>query len=345
MQDIRTLNMDNLIEFIKEIQEPSFRAKQISEWLWKKNVVNFEGMKNIPLSLQKKLSENFSLTKLQIVTEQKSRDKTLKFKLKLYDNNDIEMVLIPSGKRITVCVSSQAGCVLGCLFCATGNMGFVRNLTAYEIYEQIILANELAQKNYNLKLSNIVIMGMGEPLLNLDNVCDAISRVISNQGMAMSPSRITLSTAGIEDKIRDLTDRNMGIHFAISLHSANELKRKQLMPIAKNNSLSDISKALVYYHEKTKERITIEYLLLANINDSLEDAQELALFCKKFPVKVNIIEYNHNPNMSFEHASKKQTDEFAAFLLSKNMLVQVRNSRGNDIDAACGQLAVKNIIQ
>jgi 23S rRNA (adenine2503-C2)-methyltransferase len=342
MQDIRNLNMDGLLEFVKGIQEPSFRAKQISEWLWKKNVTDFEAMKNIPASLQKKLAENFSLTKLNIVTEQKSRDKTIKYKLELYDHHHIEMVLIPSSKRTTVCISSQAGCALGCRFCATGSMGFVRNLTEYEIYEQIILANELSHKNHNAKLSNIVIMGMGEPLLNLDNVCNAISRVISEQGMSMSPSRITLSTAGIKDEIKKLADRNMGIHFAISLHSANELKRKQLMPVAINNSLSDIADALVYYHEKTKERITIEYLLLANINDSLEDAQELAIFCRKFPVKVNIIGYNHNPNMSFRRASKEQTDEFVAFLLSKNMLVQVRNSRGNDIDAACGQLAIKN---
>jgi 23S rRNA (adenine2503-C2)-methyltransferase len=342
MQDIRNLDMDNLLQVLKEMGEPPFRAKQISEWLWKKNADSFEAMKNIPVSLQKKLVERFSLTKLQIVTEQKSIDKTLKFKLKLQDGNHIEIVLIPSGKRVTVCVSSQVGCALGCTFCATGNMGFVRDLTAYEIYEQIILANELSQQNYHNKLSNIVIMGMGEPLLNIDNVCDAISRVTSEQGMAMSSSRITLSTAGIADKIKTLADRNLGIHFAISLHSANELKRQQLMPIAKNSSISDISKALVYYHNKTNQRIIIEYLLLENINDTIEDAQELALFCRSFPVKVNIIEYNVNPNTPFGRTQKKQMDEFVAFLLSKNMLVQVRSSRGRDIDAACGQLATKN---
>jgi 23S rRNA (adenine2503-C2)-methyltransferase len=218
-------------------------------------------------------------------------------------------------------------------------MGFVRNLTAYEVYEQIILANELAQQTYSSKLSNVVIMGMGEPLLNLDNLCDAISRVTSEQGMAMSPSRITLSTVGLKDKIKDLADRNLGIQFAISLHSAIDAKRKQLMPIAENNSLSDISKALTCYHNITKQRITIEYLLLSNINDTIEDAQALALFCRSFPVKVNIIEYNPTPHTSFRRASKEQRDEFVAFLNSKNMLVQIRNSRGKDIDAACGQLA------
>jgi 23S rRNA (adenine2503-C2)-methyltransferase len=220
-------------------------------------------------------------------------------------------------------------------------MGFVRNLTPYEIYEQIILASMLAQQTYNSKLSNIVIMGMGEPLLNLNNLCDAISRVTSEQGMAMSPSRITLSTVGIKDKIIELADKDMGIQFAISLHSANELKRKQLMPIAESNSLSDISEALIYYHNKTRQRITIEYLLLSNINDTLEDAQVLALFCRSFPVKVNIIEYNPTPHSPFKRAIKERTDEFVAFLESKNMLVQIRNSRGKDIDAGCGQLAIK----
>jgi 23S rRNA (adenine2503-C2)-methyltransferase len=333
--------MDALIQTLKEMGEPSFRAKQISEWLWKKNAGSFDAMKNIPVSLQKKLAEKYSLSKLKIVAEQKSMDKTTKFKLQLYDGNHIEMVLIPLSKRVTVCISSQVGCALGCAFCATGKMGFVRDLTAYEIYEQVIFANELSLQRYNGKLSNVVIMGMGEPLLNMDNVCEAISRVTSDQGMAMSPSRITLSTAGIADKIKHFADRNTGVHFAISLHTANDLKRKQLMPIAKNHSLSDISKALVYYHDKTNERITIEYLLLADVNDSLEDAQELALFCRSFPVKINIIEYNFNPNALFDRASKERTDEFVAFLLSKNMLVQLRNSRGKDIDAACGQLIIK----
>ncbi len=342
MQDIRNLNMEELSIFLKSNQEPPFRAKQISEWLWKKNVASFQDMKNIPVSLQKKLSENFSLIKLKVVKEQKSTDNTIKFKLKLYDGNHIEIVLIPSGKRVTVCISSQVGCALKCKFCATGTMGFIRNLFAYEIYEQVMLANELAQQRYNNKISNIVMMGMGEPLLNLGNVCDAFSRISDDNGMGMSPSRITLSTAGIKEKIKDLADKNIGIHLAISLHCANETKRKQLMPITESNSLSDISKALIYYYSKTKQRITIEYLLLGGINDSINDAQELAIFCRNFPVKINIIEYNQNPNMPFKRASNERMEEFVAFLMSKNMLVQVRNSRGKDIDAACGQLVTKD---
>jgi 23S rRNA (adenine2503-C2)-methyltransferase len=340
MQDIRTLSREQLLDFLKSNQESAFRAKQILEWLWKKNTNSFQGMKNIPSSLQKILAENFCLVKLEVAEEQKSTDKTLKYKLKLHDGNFIEMVLIPSGKRTTVCVSTQAGCALRCRFCATGTMGFVRNLLAYEIYEQVFVANELAKTKFNSKLSNIVFMGMGEPLLNLDNVSTAISWITGNEGMGMSPSRITLSTAGIIDKIRELADKNLGINFAVSLHVANQIKRKQLMPVAENNSLLDISKSLVYFHAQTKQRITIEYLLMADVNDSLNDANDLAVFCKKFPVKINIIEYNSYTNTSFKPASKERLEEFAAFLTSKNMIVQIRNSRGKDIDAACGQLVL-----
>ena len=341
MQDIRDLDRESLLDFLKNNQEPAFRAKQILEWLWEKNVDSFEGMRNIPASLQKKMAENFHLVKLKIAEEQKSTDKSLKYKLKLHDENHIEMVLIPSGKRTTVCVSTQVGCALKCAFCATGTMGFVRNLSAYEIYEQVFLADELAKEKYSSKISNIVLMGMGEPLLNLENVCDAVSWITGNDGLGMSSSRITLSTVGISDKIRDLADKNLGINFAVSLHTANQSKRKQLMPIAENNSLSDISKSLVYYHNKTGQRITIEYLLLANVNDSVQDAQELAVFCRSFPVKINIIEYNQHANTPFKPAPKERLEEFVAFLTSKNMLVQVRNSRGKDIDAACGQLVNK----
>jgi len=341
MQDIRDLDNEHLFSFLKDNNEAPFRAKQILEWLWKKNVSNFEEMRNIPTSLQKKLAENFYLVKLQVAAEQKSTDQTLKYKLKLHDGNHIEMVLIPSGKRVTVCVSTQVGCALKCAFCATGTMGFMRNLSAYEIYEQVFLANELAQQQYNSKISNIVLMGMGEPLLNLDNVCNAIAWITESKGLGMSPSRITLSTVGIKDKIKELADKNLGINFAISLHAANDAKRKQLMPSALNNSLADISKSLVYYYSKTGQRLSIEYLLLSDVNDSLNDARELAAFCKSFPVKVNIIEYNKHASKLFKPASKERLDEFVAFLTSKNMLVQVRNSRGKDIAAACGQLVTQ----
>jgi 23S rRNA (adenine2503-C2)-methyltransferase len=342
MKDIRGVSFDDLQAFIKEKNESSFRAKQIVEWLEKKNADSFDAMSNIPLSLREELKKSFTLCKLQIASQQESTDHSVKYALKLYDNHLIEMVLIPSQKRVTVCVSLQVGCALGCKFCATASMGFVRNLTWYEIYEQVFLANVLAQEKYGNKLSNIVFMGMGEPLLNFDNVCEAIAKITSDKGMAMSPSRITLSTAGISEGIRQLADKHLGIQLAVSLHSADDMVRKQMMPVANKYPLPDLSKALYYYHNQTKQRITLEYLLLANVNDTLEDAGKLAWFCRPFPVKINIIEFNPNPLSPFRASSKERLEEFIAFLEARNMLVQLRRSRGKDIDAACGQLVTKN---
>ncbi len=342
MKDIRELTLEDLQTFIKAKNESSFRAKQIWEWLWKKNADSFDAMSNIPLPLREELKKSFSLQKLQINSIQESTDKSVKYAIKLADNHLIEMVLIPSQKRVTVCVSLQVGCSLGCKFCATASMGFIRDLTMFEIYEQVFLANDLAQEKYGNKLSNIVLMGMGEPLLNFDNVCNAISWITSEHGMAMSPSRITLSTAGIPDGIRQLADKQLGVQLAVSLHSADDIVRKRIMPVANKYSLPDISRALIYYYNKTKQRITLEYLMLADVNDSLADAQKLALFCRTFPVKINIIEFNANANARFRPSSKERLEDFIAFLESKNMLVQLRRSRGKDIDAACGQLVAKN---
>ena len=342
MEDIREFTLADLQTFVKEKNEPAFRAKQIMEWLWKKNADSFDAMTNLSASLREELKKSFALDKLQIAAQQQSSDKSIKYALRLPDNHLIEMVLIPSQKRVTVCVSLQAGCALGCKFCATASMGFIRNLTSYEIYEQIFLANEFALEKYGNRLSNIVLMGMGEPLLNFDNVCDAIAWVTSAEGMAMSPSRITLSTAGIPEGIRKLADEQLGVQLAVSLHSADEIIRKRLMPIANTHSLSELSRALVYYHKQTGQRITLEYLMLADVNDSLEDASRLASFCRAFPVKINIIEFNGHSHARFRQASRERLEDFIAFLESKNMLVQLRYSRGRDIDAACGQLATKN---
>ncbi|MDR1879052.1 MAG: 23S rRNA (adenine(2503)-C(2))-methyltransferase RlmN, partial [Bacteroidales bacterium] len=342
MRDIRELTQEELTTFVKEKHEAAFRAKQINEWLWKKNAADFEAMYTVPVALRKEMADCFTLSKMSIASYEQSRDGSLKYALRLHDNHCIEMVLIPSGKRVTVCISLQVGCPLACAFCATGAMGFVRNLEMYELYEQVILANELAQQKYNSGLSNIVLMGMGEPLLNFENVCSAIILITSAQGMAMSPYRITLSTAGIASEIIRLADRKTGVGLAVSLHSAIDSQRKRLMPIADANPLYLLSQALVYFHKQTNQRITIEYMLLADFNDSIQDAQALALFCKSFPVKINIIEYNQTGRPQFKRTSKERMEAFTAFLQSKNMLVQVRRSCGQDIDAACGQLAIKN---
>jgi 23S rRNA (adenine2503-C2)-methyltransferase len=255
------------------------------------------------------------------------------------------MVFIPAKQRVTVCISSQVGCPLGCSFCATAAMGFIRNLHAYEIYQQVSLAYQLAQERHNVRLSNIVIMGMGEPLLNFDNVSQAVQLITSPQGLEMSPSRITLSTAGIPDAVKQLADSNLNIQLAISLHSADPRIRQELMPIAKTHSLQELSQAIQYYHSKTQERITLEYLLLDNINDSVSDAEKLARFCRPFPVKINLIEYNPNPFTAYRQSSEGRLADFIACLESKNMLVQVRRSRGKDIDAACGQLVGKGKVK
>ena len=251
------------------------------------------------------------------------------------------MVLIPSSDRVTVCISSQVGCAMGCVFCATGTMGFVRNLSVGEIYDQVYMANELSQANYGTHLSNVVIMGMGEPLLNIDNVNAALNIVTSQDGMAMSPSRITLSTAGVSEGIKQLAQLQPKIGLAVSLHSAIQSKREQIMPIAKSQSLIRLADALKYYHQITNQRITFEYLLLNGINDSLDDAKQLALYCRQFPVKINIIEYNENSHTVFTRSAQQQRDAFMGYLEEKNMVVQLRHSKGCDIDAACGQLANK----
>jgi 23S rRNA (adenine2503-C2)-methyltransferase len=338
MQEIQELNSEAIQQFVLSKGESSFRAKQIGDWLWKKNVSDFASMSNLSAKLRMELAQSFSFYKLQIAEEQVSKDKSRKLALTLFDGQRIEIVLIPTKQRATVCISSQVGCPLGCSFCATATMGFVRNLHAYEIYQQVFLASQWVQERYNVRLSNIVIMGMGEPLLNFENVSRAVQLITSPQGLEMSPSRITLSTVGIPDGIKRLADSHLNIQLAISLHSADPLKRQELMPIAQTHPLWEISQAIQYYHRTTQERVTLEYLLLDNVNDSLRDAEKLAVFCRAFPVKINIIEYNSNPFTPYRQSSEERVNDFVEYLESKNMLVQVRRSRGKDIDAACGQL-------
>jgi 23S rRNA (adenine2503-C2)-methyltransferase len=342
MQEIQELSLEAVQQFVLSKGEAAFKAKQIWEWLWKKNVPDFSAMNNLSAKLRTELAQSFSLYKLQMIDEQISKDKSSKSALRLFDGQRIEMVLIPAKQRITVCISSQVGCPLGCSFCATAAMGFVRNLLPYEIYQQVLQSQQLAQERYNMRLSNIVIMGMGEPLLNFDNVSQAVRLITSPQGLEMSPSRITLSTAGIPEGIKHLADSRLNIQLAISLHSADPQKRQALMPIAKTHSLQELSQALQYYHQHTQQRITLEYLLLDNINDSLKDAEKLAVFCRAFPVKINIIEYNSNRFCTYRQSTEERLNDFTVYLESKNMLVQVRKSRGKDIDAACGQLVNKS---
>lgn len=340
-KNIREESLQNIAKFLTENGEKAFRAKQIWQWLWQRGVNNFEEMTNLSKGTRELLDTAYYIDALVPDCVQASGDGTIKTAWRLHDSCLVESVLIPGNQKFTVCVSSQVGCQLGCAFCATGTLGFKRNLSAGEIFEQVSAAKKAAEEQ-GQTLSNIVFMGMGEPLLNYDNVLAAIEHITAEDGMAMSPYRITVSTAGIPEKIRQLADDNVRFNLAISLHSARQVVRTKLMPVNKAYPLEDIEASLKYFVEKTGTRPTFEYLLLKDVNDSLEDAKALALYCRQFPIKINIIEYNSVPGSGFQHSPDKKRDEFVKYLESCNMVVNVRRSKGKDIDAACGQLAGKN---
>ncbi|MDR0205715.1 MAG: 23S rRNA (adenine(2503)-C(2))-methyltransferase RlmN [Bacteroidales bacterium] len=338
--DIRETSSGQLLEFFRQNNEKPFRIKQLHDWLWKKNVFSFEEMINFPKTLQEKLKMNFTFKRTLIEKEVESSDKTFKFLFRLFDDVIIEGVLIPSQGRVTACLSTQAGCVLKCVFCATGKLGFTRNLHFWEIIDQFVLMNRRAIEVFGSRISNIVLMGMGEPLLNYDSVFKAVEVLTSPNGNGLSPSRITLSTVGITAGIRKLADDNFKANLAVSLHCGDNLKRSVLIPVNQSNPVQELQDALGYYVEKTKQRITIEYVLLQNVNDSLEDADKLCRFCKAFPVKINIIEYNDTGSV-YKPSTLERKAAFTNRLESKNLIVNVRQSRGKDIAAACGQLTGK----
>lgn len=341
-KDIRSISTEDLEAYLREQNQPVFRAKQIQEWLWQKSVSSFDEMSNLPLNFRQWLTEHFAIHKLSVHQKQISADKTIKSSFKLYDNRLVEGVLIPTETRMTACVSSQVGCSLDCKFCATGYMKRERNLAPYEIYEQVVAIAEQAQEHYQIPLSNIVFMGMGEPLLNYSNVMQAIEKITSSEGLNMSYKRITVSTAGIAKMIMKLADDGFKCNLALSLHAANDEKRSQIMSINDSNRLEVLRDALKYYFSKTKNPLTYEYIVFKDFNDSLQDAEELYRFTKHIPSKVNIIEYNPITEASFTNTDTNRLDTFADYLRKRGVTVKIRRSRGKDIDAACGQLAGKN---
>jgi len=339
--DIRKLTQDQIRGHLASMGEPAFRAKQVYEWLWKKSCTDFDHMSNLGKSLRDLLKESFAINAVSVRQAQHSADSTIKSSFVLYDGNIVEGVLIPAPDRMTACVSSQVGCSLTCKFCATGYMDRKRNLNADEIYDQVVLIGKQAQAHYGQPLTNIVYMGMGEPLLNYANVLASIERITAVDGLNMAAKRITVSTAGIAKMIKKLGDDQVRFNLALSLHAANDRKRNEIMPINEQNSLRALAEALKYYYAKTKNPVTYEYIVFNGFNDDLTDAQELAAFCKHLPCKVNIIEYNPIAFADFENASADKIDRFADHLRKKGIITNIRRSRGKDIDAACGQLAIK----
>ena len=342
-QDIRLFEKQQLEEILVENGEKKFRAGQVYEWLWKKSATSFDEMTNLSKDLRKYLNENFVINAIKEDKVQKSLDGTIKSRYRLHDNHLVESVLIPvpSDNRFTVCVSSQVGCSLTCTFCATGRMKRVRNLDAAEIYDQVVKVNQQTEETFGHPLTNIVYMGMGEPLLAYKSVLKSIEHITSPNGLNMSPKRITVSTAGIAKMIRKLADDEVKFNLALSLHAPDDEKRNKIMPINEHNNLSVLMDAIDYFYQKTRNRISYEYITFQNFNDTLEDAANLVKLCQRFPVKVNIIEYNPIGGAPFEKSSEKNIDLFAKYLRDRKVMVTVRRSRGKDIDAACGQLANK----
>ncbi len=340
--DIRTLTYDELLNWFTEQGQQRFRAKQVYEWLWQKSVHSFAEMTNLSKDLRAKLESAFCIQGIAVASMQKSSDRTIKTAFRLHDGPVVEGVLIPTSSRMTACISSQIGCSLTCKFCATGKLKLMRNLDAAEIYDQVVAIRRQSEENYQIPLSNIVYMGMGEPLLNYKNVLGSIEKITSPDGLGMSPQRITVSTAGISKMIRKLGDDEVKFNLALSLHAANDEKRSKIMPINDTNTLEALAEALQYFYDKTGTRPTLEYIIFKDFNDSLDDARELVALVKKVPSKVNIIEYNPIDDGEFQRASDEQLNRFTSFLEQKGVIVNVRRSRGRDIDAACGQLANKN---
>lgn len=339
--DIRSLELTELQQHFTAMNLPAYRAKQVYQWIWEKSAHSFDQMSNLSKDLRQKLNESYIIKAVEIQKAQFSDDRTVKNVFRLYDGNVVEGVLIPSQDRMTACVSSQVGCSLTCKFCATGYMNRKRNLNAGEIYDQVVLTNKQAKEKYNIPLTNIVYMGMGEPLLNYANVLKSVEKITSPKGLNMSYKRITVSTAGIAKMIKKLGDDGVKFNLALSLHAANDNKRHKIMPVTEHNSLKALADALKYYFAKTKNPVTYEYIVFNHFNDEIQDAEELAKFCKHVPCKVNLIEYNPIRFADFMNAESDKIDAFANYLRSKKIITNIRRSRGKDIDAACGQLAVK----
>jgi 23S rRNA (adenine2503-C2)-methyltransferase len=341
-KDIRKLKLEELKEFFVQHGQKPFRAQQVYDWLWKKSVTDFDEMTNLSLDVREMLKSHFTINFIKVDNMQRSSDGTIKNAVKLHDGLIVESVLIPTEKRITACVSSQVGCSLNCKFCATARLKRMRNLNADEIYDQVAAIKQQSEQYFGRPLTNIVFMGMGEPLLNYSNVIAAIEKITSPQGLNMASKRLTLSTVGIAKMITKMADDGVKFNLAVSLHSALNHVRSSIMPINETNSLEELAEALKYWYAKTKRKITYEYVVWKGINDSEEHAQALLKFAKVIPCKVNLIEYNPIDDGEFQQASEKSLEMYMDLMERNGITTRIRKSRGKDIDAACGQLANKS---
>lgn len=339
--DIRSLSKEDLRNFFVANGDKAFRGNQVYEWLWSKGLHRFEEMTNVSKTTRNLLENNFVINHINVDTIQRSDDGTVKNAVRLHDGLVVESVLIPTDTRTTACVSSQVGCSLDCNFCATARLKRMRNLEPAEIYDQVIAIDRESRLYYNHPLSNIVFMGMGEPLMNYNNVLKAIEMITSNEGLGMSPKRITLSTSGIPKMIKKMADEEVKFKLAVSLHSAIDEIRNQIMPFTKNFPLSDLRESLEYWYAKTKSKITYEYVVWKGINDDKKSIDALVKFCKFVPCKVNLIEYNAIDDGNFQQADDEAINQYIKALDNAGIVAKVRRSRGKDIDAACGQLANK----
>jgi 23S rRNA (adenine2503-C2)-methyltransferase len=341
-KDIRALTKEQLRDFFVGQGDKAFRGNQVYEWLWQKSAHNFDDMTSLSLSIRQMLEQHFVINHIKVDTMQRSSDGTVKNAVKLHDGFIVESVLIPTKSRTTACVSSQVGCSLDCKFCATSRLKRMRNLNPDEIYDQVVAIDKESRLYFDKPLSNIVFMGMGEPLMNYNNVLKAIDKITSPEGLGMSPKRIVVSTSGVPKMIKKMADDEVKFKLAVSLHSAIDEVRTSIMPFNATFPLSDLREALEYWYLKTKNRITYEYIVWDGINDRKEDVEALIQFCKFAPSKVNLIEYNPIDDGEFQQANTKAIDMYVSMLEANRITVTVRRSRGKDIDAACGQLANKS---
>ena len=340
-KDIRALSKDQLRDFFTSQGDKAFRGNQVYEWLWSKGAHQFEDMTNVSKETRAMLEQNFVINHIKVDTMQRSTDGTVKNAVRLHDGLIVESVLIPTKTRTTACVSSQVGCSLDCNFCATARLKRMRNLNADEIYDQVIAIDKESRHYHNHPLSNIVFMGMGEPLMNYNNVLKAIDMITSEEGLGMSPKRITLSTSGVPKMIKKLADEEVKFKLAVSLHSAIDSIRSRIMPFSANFPLADLRESLEYWYQKTRSKVTYEYVVWKDINDNKESIDALVKFCKYVPCKVNLIEYNPIDDGEFQQASEESINAYINALEANGIVAKVRRSRGKDIDAACGQLANK----